>query len=364
MNSHLNLHPEFERKLALSLASLTPETERHDQQPSQTLRRRLILPLFLAALMLVTATWLILPASGLFQSGAVQIAPTAQSTAASSPAPDSGKPLQRPAPAVAHEVTGSGFVVAPRMTTIFAKYEGRVTHIAVNVGERVEKGAVLVTLEDAGAAFAQQQAYAAKNQADLVLAARDIDLAQARTALTRTESLARRDVTSRQVLEEAQAAVQQAENASAQALQAQESAKLAIMIAEERLAELTVRAPLAGTVTRLDAHVGDTILARADSTRENQSLLAIADMTSLVIDADVAETNIAALRQGLHGEAVLDGFPGQPFPIEVLRLAPIASAEKGTITLRLSLDNPPEGIRPNMAARIRIPLDHTGDTTR
>jgi multidrug efflux pump subunit AcrA (membrane-fusion protein) len=101
------------------------------------------------------------------------------------------------------------------------------------------------------------------------------------------------------------------------------------------------------------------VLARADSVRESQSLLTVTDATSMVIDADVAETNISPLRPGLHGEAVLDGFPDRPFAIEVLRLAPVASVEKGTITLRLSFADPPQGIRPNMAARIRIPLVNT-----
>jgi multidrug resistance efflux pump len=124
---------------------------------------------------------------------------------------------------VGREVTGSGFVVAPDTTTVFAKYEGRITRIAVVVGDRVEAGQILVTLEDAGARFALEQASAAKVQAGLILAARDIDLAQA-----------------------------------------------GIRIAEDRVAELTVRAPFVGTVTRLDAPVADTVLARTDSVHEDR----------------------------------------------------------------------------------------------
>jgi multidrug resistance efflux pump len=154
--------------------------------------------------------------------------------------------------------------------------------------------------------------------------------------------------------------VERASNAQAQAQLSIDTAALAVRIAEERMAELAVRTPFSGTVTRLDARVGDTVLARNDSVRENQSLLTITDTRTLVIDADVAETSIAGVRPGLRGEAVLDGFPDHPFAVTVLRLAPVASAEKGTITLRLSLDHPPDGIRPNMAARIRITLDETG----
>ena len=119
------------------------------------------------------------------------------------------------------------------------------------------------------------------------------------------------------------------------------NAELAIRIAKEAVAELNVRAPFAGTVTRLDAHVGDTVLARADTARDDQSLLTITDMSSLVIDADVAEVNASLLRPGLRGEAALDGFADRPFAVQVLRLAPTASADKGTIALRLSITDPP-----------------------
>jgi len=268
-----------------------------------------------------------------------------------------------PAPA-AREVTGSGFVVAPRMTTVFAKYEGRITGIAVAPGDVVAAGQILLTLEDTGARFALEQANAAKNQVELVLAAREIDLAQTRSLLDRAEILAARGATSKQALDDARTATKRASNAVAQARQSVDSAELAIRIAEERVAELTVRAPFAGTVTRLDAHIGDMVLARLDSVLERQSLLTITDTKSLVIDADVAETTIAALKPGLRGQAVLDGFPDRPFAVTVLRLAPVASAEKGTVSLRLSLADPPDGIRPNMAARIRITLDEAGDPTQ
>ena len=184
------------------------------------------------------------------------------------------------------------------------------------------------------------------------------------SSLIRTEALAARNAASRQQLEDARTVADRASNAVAQAKQDLANAGLAVRIAEEPVAELTVRAPFAGIVTRLDAHVGDTVLARVDSIRESQSLITITDTTHLVIDADVAETNIAPLRPGLRGEAVLDAFPDHPFSIQIVRLAPIASPEKGTIALRLSLTHPPTDIRPNMAARIRIPLNNAGGTTQ
>lgn len=363
----MNMITEHDRKLAAALTPLVPEAV--EARP-KTLRR-LTLAIGLSALASMAVAAVVFQQPRIYHAieglTAANLASNAAVNSGSAPmkqrAPSMSASVKPLASSPAREISGSGYVVAPRITTVFSKYEGRITGVAVQVGDLVAAGQALVTLDDAGARFALEQAEAAKVTAALSLAARNIDLDQARSSLGRTETLAARDAASRQQLEEARRAVERAENATAQARQDLAAAELAIRVAEEPIQELTVRAPLAGTVTRLDAHVGDTVLARVDSVRENQSLLTITDRTNMVIDADVAETGMADLRPGLRGEAVLDGFPDRPFAIEVLRVAPVASIEKGTVTLRLSLADPPAGTRPNMAARVRILLTETVSQT-
>ena len=234
--------------------------------------------------------------------------------------------------------------------------------VAVNVGDVVQRGQALVVLEDGDARFALEQAQAAKAAAELQEDARRIDLAQTKTERSRMERLFISDAVSRVALDLARVRQQQAENAVAQARQSVESADISLRMAQDRLNRQTVLAPFTGTVTRVFAHVGDTVLARADSVREDQSLLTLTDMNRLAIDADVAEVNLAALVPGLAGEAVLDAFPDQPFQVAIRRLAPVASAEKGTVALRLDLIDPPRGLRPNMATRLRISINTTGGT--
>lgn len=366
MNAALDNTNEQDRKRAETLRSLALEAVPLDVARPRPMLRRIALPACLSALIFgAVFYWPDVVRHFEIMVGEAQRA----STAPGAGTQDQSEPMAErstarvPIPA-AREVTGSGFVVAPRLTAIFAKYEGRITKISVEPGDAVQAGQILVVLDDAGARFALEQATIAKPQAELVLAAREIDLAHSCTLLGRAETLAARGATPKQALDDARTAMERASNAVAQARQAVDSARLAIRIAEEQVAELTVRAPFAGTVTRLDAHVGDMVLARLDSVLERQSLLTLTDTTSLVIDADVAETTIAALKPGLRGEAVLDGFPDRPFAVAVVRLAPVASAEKGTVSLRLSLADPPDGIRPNMAARIRITLDEAGDRTQ
>ncbi|MBB3355450.1 RND family efflux transporter MFP subunit [Rhizobium sp. BK049] len=262
--------------------------------------------------------------------------------------------LSRGTTAAIREITGSGYVVAPDIATVFSKYAGRIVAVEVQAGDPVVAGQVLVRLDDAGARFALRGAYIAGRAAELALEAGNITLVQARSSLDRAERLAGRDAMSGEALEAARTAFDTAGNAAAQARQDLEKAKLDIDRACEQMEALTVRAPISGTVTRLDAHVGDTVLSREDSVRENESLLTLTDTASLVIDADVAEANMALLHPGLNGEAVLDGFPDKPFAVEVAKIAPVLSQEKGTVTLRLSASSPPPGMRPAMAARIRL----------
>ena len=363
----MNTTSEHDRDLAAKLKSLSIEPAAFKTEPPERSARRRVMPLAMLALAATASLAVVLlyrpetlerieavfaglagkDGAAISVDGAEMpaVEPTRATAAADTPA-------VRILPT--REVTGSGYVVAPDIATVFSKYEGRIIAVDVEAGDRVAVGQVLVRLDDAGARFALEGAEIARRSAELTVTAKGIDLVQARASLSRIERLAGRDAMSAQALEEAKTAFDTAENAALQARQDVAKAELDIDRAREQVEALVVTAPIAGTVTRLDAHVGDTVLSREDSVRENESLLVITDTSSLVIDADVAEANIALMRPGLRGEAVLDGFPGEPFAVAVSRIAPVISREKGTVALRLSLSSPPAGMRPAMAARIRL----------
>ncbi|MBY3259309.1 efflux RND transporter periplasmic adaptor subunit [Rhizobium laguerreae] len=368
----MNTTSEHDRDLAAKLRSLSIEPAPFKTEPPEPRVRRRVIP---GAMLALVATASLAVAfvhrpdtlermlAGLISKDEVAISVDGTDVSAAGPIRPlpSNTPANRALPS--REVTGSGYVVAPDIATIFSKYEGRIVAVEVEAGDRIVAGQMLVRLDDAGARFALQGAEIARQSAELALTAKTIELAQARSSLTRTERLAGRDAMSAQTLEEAKTAFDTAENAALQARQDVAKADLAIDRAREQVEALTVRAPISGTVTRLTAHVGDTVLSREDSVRENESLLAIADMANMVIDADVAEANIALMRPGLRGEAVLDGFPDRPFAVEVSKIAPMISREKGTVTLRLSLSSPPPDMRPAMAARIRLLVGEAGGNT-
>lgn len=363
----MNTITEHNRKLAETLRSLSLEPSFQTvEPPARKGRRLIILTVLLAMGVSAIAPAVFWPNIAPRLKTALQPKPeiaaartsdkasitSSPGARAGSPTPSTGSPGLISAP----EITGSGYVVAPRIVTVFSKYEGQIASIAAGIGDRVEVGQVLVEIDDITADFALEQANVDSDLARLVLDGKLLALRQADSSLQRNTALSAKNAVSIQSVEEAQTAKDTALNAADQARQSYAKALLNVRIAQEHVDALTVRAPISGTVTRLDAHVGGRVLARVDSIKENESLLTITDTKSLVIDADVAETNIGALQPGLRGEAVLDGFQDKPFAIEILQLWPVASAEKGTITLRLALLNPPDRTMPNMAARIRISI--------
>lgn len=254
------------------------------------------------------------------------------------------------------EITGSGYVVAPQMATVYAERGGRITAIHVQPGDVVAAGDPLLTMDEAGIRFAAEEAQLVVASAELSLAAALISLGQAETVLNRQTALNQRGVVASERLEDAKTVFLSAANAVEQAKANQDKANLALRVAEDRVAGLTVRAPIAGTVTQLSAHVGDAVLDRFDAIHDGVGLMTIARMDRLAIDADFAEKAIAELRHGLAGKAVLDAFPDQPFSFDVHNIAPKVNAARGTVELRLVPVEPPQGMRPGMAARIRIIL--------
>ncbi len=257
---------------------------------------------------------------------------------------------------IVREITGSGYVIAPDRAVVYAEQGGLISNVLVAPGDSVTVGQPLVLIRDPDVVFALETAKLALDAAWLSLSAARISEAQANATLQRRAELSQRGAIASSQLEDAQTAARIAANSVEHAKSKLATADLAVRIAENQVADLTVRAPISGTVTQLSAHVGDAVLDRLDAIHDGSGLMTIADLDQLVIDADVTEKAINLLSHDVFGEAVLDAFPNHPFAFALQRVAPEVNATKGTVALRLKPIDPPPGLRPGMAASVRIDL--------
>ena len=224
----------------------------------------------------------------------------------------------------------------------------------VALGDRVTAGQPLVQMEGTGQQFALERATLAQATLALDVRARTIDLDQAEADFARNRHLADRGVAAQTKVDDARIGVEQAQLDLDRARQQLAQSALDVRVAQDAVDRLIVRAPFAGTVADLTARTGMTVYEPGGPDSGESRLMTIIDTADLVIDADFAEQNTATFQHAITAEAVLDAFPDQPFAITLDRIAAVASAQRGTIAVRFRCHNPPAGMRPNMAVRIRV----------
>jgi cobalt-zinc-cadmium efflux system membrane fusion protein len=229
---------------------------------------------------------------------------------------------------------------------------GRITTVLVKLGDAVEKGQTLLTLESpdvdgvessylqAGAALAQAKANMGKAQSDFDRAS---DLFQ-------HNAIANKEVINAQnALAQAKAAVEQAH-----ASREQYSRRLQMFGIEPGKfgQQVEVRSPLAGKVLELNVAAGEY---RNDT---NAQLMTIANLSTVWVSADVPESSIRLVQAGERVDITLAAYPNEVFRGRVTRIADTVDPQTRTIKVRAELDNPKGRFRPEMFGSIR----HTEST--
>lgn len=264
-------------------------------------------------------------------------------------------------------VTASGWVRPRRAVDVQADIMGRVTHLAIEEGDAVERGQLLLTIDPTEAEAAASRAQAAVAEALARQAQTRANVMQAERALERQRSLAERDSTlvSRQTLEEAETelAVQRELLNAAGHTVAQSRA--ALREAEDRLDKTSIRAPIDGIVTRLNVEEGETAIV-GTMNNPGSLLLTVSDLSVMETVVRVDETDLPALTLGDSASVQIDAFPRESFTGHVTQIAHSSidgpqetgsapsSAQAVDFEIVITLVDPPAALRPDLSATADI----------
>jgi HlyD family secretion protein len=266
-------------------------------------------------------------------------------------------------------VTASGVIQPKRKVDISADVMGRVIEVAVEEGQWVERGDLLLRIDPTSFQAAARRAEAAVAQAQAQAATARANLLQAESALRRAEQLSssQEGLISSEALEQArtQVAVTRAQYEAGRFGVAQAQAALAE--SREQLAKTTIRAPMSGRVTRLNIQAGETAVI-GTMNNPGSLLLTVADLAEMEARVKVDETDVPTISIGDSAAVRIDAFPNRIFAGRVTRIGnsaissgmPNAQGQAVDFEVIVTLQDPPETLRPDLSTTADIVTDTRG----
>ncbi|MDX3904700.1 MAG: efflux RND transporter periplasmic adaptor subunit [Pigmentiphaga sp.] len=219
-------------------------------------------------------------------------------------------------------ITAVGSLRSDESVTLRPEVAGRISQILFKEGQRVQKGQVLIRLDDSVPRAEFEQA-----RANYSLAKSNYD---------RSIELQQKGFISKQAKDEAD-----------NAMKVQEAA---MVLAQVRLDKNAIRAPFGGVIGLRNVSVGDYVAV-------GQDLVALEAIDPLKVDFRIPEIYLPQIRTGQTLEISLDALPDKAFNGTVYAISPLIDTGGRSIVMRAQVKNPGGQLRPGMFARVRLLFD-------
>jgi RND family efflux transporter MFP subunit len=238
-------------------------------------------------------------------------------------------------------LTASGYVVARRKAVVSAKIQGRLAELRVEEGSRVALGEVFARLESA-----DHEAQVERAKASVLRA--EADLAENQRQLRLAQRLASDAVVSRDYVDAAESRARIAEAALAQA-------QADVRMYEALLQNTFIRAPFAGVVVKKMAEVGESVAPippGVNISTASGAIVALADLDTLEVEADVSESNVAKLGPSQPAEVTVEAFPDRRYKAVLRQIIPTADRTKATVQVKVTILDKDRDLKPEMSAKV------------
>ncbi len=236
-------------------------------------------------------------------------------------------------------VSANGTINPVTLVSVGTQVSGRVSKLYVDFNDKVEKGQLLLELDDA--LFTAQ---IAQSQGNVRNAEASVELAKANEA--RIRSLFEQEYVSRQELDQSVQALK-----SAKAVL--ETAKAQLQRDKTNLSYSIIRSPVSGIVIDRQIDLGQTVAASF----QTPTLIKIAqDLSKMQIDTSFAEADIGNIKVGQRAKFNVDAFPNLNFEgvVKQIRLNPVTTSNVVSYNVVISVDNPDQILLPGMTAYVSI----------
>jgi len=243
----------------------------------------------------------------------------------------------------------TGTVEPVRSVEVKSKASGEILRLHVDVGDEVGSGALLAEVDPRDVRNRFEQAKA------------DLEVAKARTEISkaqldRSEELLKGGVITQQEYENARL-----DYANAQANQVK--AETNYELADLQLGDVTIRAPMKGTIISKTVEEGQVIQSASGNVSGGTTLFTMANLDSMQVRTLVDETDMGQIKAGLQATVKVEAFPDRTFRGSVEKIEPQAEVQQNVtmFPVIVSLDNRDGLLKPGMNAEVEVLIDRASD---
>lgn len=258
---------------------------------------------------------------------------------------------------------------------ISAEIDGRVDQVAVDLGDTVKEGQVMVHISDEEQRYilAQNEAQlrqslerlGLKNETDRVqdikqtpdMRRAQADLFDAEQRFKRVRELKDQGIGSMQDLDQAQARFQAMQagvdataNQTRNLIQEVERFKAIVELQRKKLRDTSVRAPFAAQVKERTVTVGQYV-------RTNSPLLTLVKVDPIRLRLEVPERMAPWVKTGQVAQISIEAFADRKFEGKIWRISPTVDQQKRTFVVEVLVANNSGQLKPGGYARAVIPTE-------
>lgn len=248
--------------------------------------------------------------------------------------------------ALTQTVTSTGILNPVLNVQVGSQISGKIAKLNADWNSRVTAGQVVAQIDPAN-----YQASVTQSEGDLANAKAALELANIQ--LKRTQDLRAKDSTPQANLDQALAAVHQAEATV-------KTKEGSLALAKSNLAYCTIVSPVDGIVISRNVDVGQTVAAGLNA----PLLFVIAnDLTKMQIDTNVAEADVGNIKEGQDVDFTVDAFPYTTFhgKVRQVRNSPITVQNVVTYDAVIEVGNPDLKLKPGMTANVSVIIANRDD---
>ncbi len=240
-------------------------------------------------------------------------------------------------------IEATGDLSPANRVEIKAEVSGRLKKIHVNVGQEVQEGVLLVSLDDTDLLTEKATAVTTIDGAKL-------KLEKAQRAFDRAKELYDRMAQSKEFLDNARTELELAKNEA-------DRAHKALQTVEDKLKKIFIRSPIRGTVLEILPAEGE-VVSGATGFTSGTKIMDIADLADMRVQAHINQVDVMSLRENQSAQVVVEAANQLTLQGEIATISPIATVVNNIKGFKVNVRvlKPEPRARPGMATRVRILL--------